>query len=159
MKIRTIFFNSDEKINFAAYQGMVAAKSKIVYFKHNNMEDLERLLLEYQEKEEKVIPCICSCLGFYVFVNTVEKTSFPQVFDSRRDLPSYRNYMSVTKAYGTSCKVQVEDLYRWNSVFWAAGKVWERCNRAFRYWCKYVPIGIYLKFWLVGWFRERMLTW
>lgn len=58
VKVRIVLFDSDEKINFAAYQGMVAAKSKIVYFKHNNMEDLECLLLEYQEKEEKVISCV-----------------------------------------------------------------------------------------------------
>lgn len=112
MKVLTILSNSDEKINFAAYQGMVAAKSKIVYFKHNNMADLECLLLEYQEKEEKVMFDFFCHLGFYMCDDTVEKTSFPQVFDSRRDLPSYWNYMPITKAYGTSCKVQVEDLYR-----------------------------------------------
>lgn len=43
---------SDEKISFCAKQGMVAAKSKVVYFKHNDMEDLESKLKEYETIEK-----------------------------------------------------------------------------------------------------------
>lgn len=41
----------DDKISFAAKQGIVAAKSKTVYFKHNDMEDLENKLKEYEQLE------------------------------------------------------------------------------------------------------------
>lgn len=43
----------DEKISFCASQGMLAAKSQVVYFKHNNMEDLETKLREYEKKEKQ----------------------------------------------------------------------------------------------------------
>ncbi|KAF2885775.1 hypothetical protein ILUMI_20410 [Ignelater luminosus] len=43
----------DEKISFCAGQGILAAKSKVVYFKHNDMEDLNTKLQEYEEKEKQ----------------------------------------------------------------------------------------------------------
>lgn len=42
---------ADERINFPSRQGFLAAKSTIVYFKHNDMTDLEGKLLEYQNIE------------------------------------------------------------------------------------------------------------
>ncbi|XP_022900799.1 serine palmitoyltransferase 1 [Onthophagus taurus] len=43
----------DEHISFASQQGLLAAKSTIVYFKHNDMADLEEKLKEYEVKEKK----------------------------------------------------------------------------------------------------------
>ncbi|KAF5289583.1 hypothetical protein FQA39_LY15030 [Lamprigera yunnana] len=40
----------DEKIGFAAIQGFKASKSTVVYFKHNDTDDLEIKLKEYKEK-------------------------------------------------------------------------------------------------------------
>ena len=37
---------------FAIQKGLVASRSVIKFFKHNDMEDLERLLIE-QKKEDK----------------------------------------------------------------------------------------------------------
>ncbi|KAJ6648610.1 Serine palmitoyltransferase 1 [Pseudolycoriella hygida] len=38
----------DECVNFAIQKGLDASRSKIVYFKHNDMNDLDRLLAEQQ---------------------------------------------------------------------------------------------------------------
>lgn len=45
----------DEGVCFSIQKGLVASRSEIKYFKHNDMEDLERLLLE-QQQEDKRIP-------------------------------------------------------------------------------------------------------
>lgn len=47
---------SDEGVGFAVQKGLSASRSNIVFFKHNDMEDLERLLLEQEKKEKRVIP-------------------------------------------------------------------------------------------------------
>lgn len=46
---------ADEGVCFAIQKGLVASRSKIKWFKHNDMEDLERLLIE-QAKEDKKNP-------------------------------------------------------------------------------------------------------
>ncbi|XP_052255096.1 serine palmitoyltransferase 1-like [Dreissena polymorpha] len=45
----------DEGVCFAIQKGLVASRSVIKYFKHNDMADLERLCLE-QQKEDKKLP-------------------------------------------------------------------------------------------------------
>lgn len=42
----------DECVWFAIQKGLDASRSKICYFKHNDMNDLERQLLEASEKKE-----------------------------------------------------------------------------------------------------------
>lgn len=44
---------ADEMLHFAARQGLVASRSTIYYFKHNNMEHLESLLQQYQRESRK----------------------------------------------------------------------------------------------------------
>lgn len=44
----------DECVNFAIQKGMDASRSKIVHFKHNDMNDLDRLLAEQQKADIKV---------------------------------------------------------------------------------------------------------
>ena len=46
---------SDEGVGFAVQKGLSASRSNILFFKHNDMEDLERLLLEQEKKEKRVI--------------------------------------------------------------------------------------------------------
>lgn len=46
--------NRDEGVHFAIQKGLEASRSKIVYFKHNDMEDLDRLLAEQQKADIKV---------------------------------------------------------------------------------------------------------
>ena len=50
--IRLRYTFSDEGVCFAIQKGLVASRSVIKFFKHNDMEDLERLLVE-QKKEDK----------------------------------------------------------------------------------------------------------
>ena len=45
-------------MNFCIQQGLIASRSVIKYFKHNDTEDLERLLLE-QAKEDKKVGAMC----------------------------------------------------------------------------------------------------
>ena len=39
---------------FAIQQGIRASRSKVCWFKHNDMDDLERLLLIQDEEDKKV---------------------------------------------------------------------------------------------------------
>lgn len=47
-----IFHSSDENVWFAIQKGIDASRSKVYYFKHNNMEHLEELLIEASKKKE-----------------------------------------------------------------------------------------------------------
>ena len=46
---------SDEGVSFAIQMGLLASRSKLKFFKHNDMEDLERLLQEQAAEDKKVI--------------------------------------------------------------------------------------------------------
>ena len=48
------FSHSDKGVSFAIQKGLVASRSRIMWFDHNDMDDLERLLLEQKEKDDKV---------------------------------------------------------------------------------------------------------
>ncbi|KAH9366121.1 hypothetical protein HPB48_000276 [Haemaphysalis longicornis] len=41
----------DEDVNYAIHMGLLASGSKIYYFRHNDVQDLERLLLEQQARD------------------------------------------------------------------------------------------------------------
>ena len=47
-------FPSDKGVSFAIQKGLVASRSRIMWFEHNDMDDLERLLHEQKEKDDKV---------------------------------------------------------------------------------------------------------
>lgn len=42
---------ADAEVNYAIQMGLLASRSKVYYFRHNDMGDLERLLLEQQERD------------------------------------------------------------------------------------------------------------
>ncbi|GIY82357.1 serine palmitoyltransferase 1 [Caerostris darwini] len=42
----------DEGVNFAIQKGLVASRSQILFFKHNDVEDLERLLKQQEERDK-----------------------------------------------------------------------------------------------------------
>lgn len=52
----------DEAACFSIQKGLQASRSLIKYFKHNDMEDLERLLKE-QELEDHKVKIWCPCLN------------------------------------------------------------------------------------------------
>ena len=54
MWIFQFFSYSDKGVSFAIQKGLVASRSRIMWFEHNDMEDLERLLHEQKEKDDKV---------------------------------------------------------------------------------------------------------
>jgi 7-keto-8-aminopelargonate synthetase-like enzyme len=56
--------NSDEGVNFAIQQGLTASRSKIKFFKHNDVEDLHRLLLEQADADRKVCSLTLIDLNF-----------------------------------------------------------------------------------------------
>lgn len=66
---------SDEAACFAIQKGLQASRSFIKYFKHNDMEDLERLLKEQELEDQKVwtvLPCLIifsDFLFFFAFQN------------------------------------------------------------------------------------------
>lgn len=47
-------FCSDDGVCFAIQKGVTASRSKVYWFKHNDMEDLERCLKEQEQKDKKV---------------------------------------------------------------------------------------------------------
>lgn len=49
----------DEAACFSIQKGLQASRSFIKYFKHNDMEDLERLLKEQELEDQKVASDFC----------------------------------------------------------------------------------------------------
>ena len=56
----------DEGVHFAIQKGIQASRSKVVYFKHNDLEDLERVLKVQQVEDKKVIVVIPGVDGVVV---------------------------------------------------------------------------------------------
>ena len=54
---------SDEGVCFAIQQGIRASRSRVCWFKHNDMEDLERLL-KIQEADDKKVRFIVDVGNF-----------------------------------------------------------------------------------------------
>ena len=54
LTLKSLKIFSDEKVNFAIQKGLDASRSKIIFFKHNDTKDLERLLKIQQEVDFKV---------------------------------------------------------------------------------------------------------
>jgi len=61
-----LIFVRDEGVHFAIQKGILASRSKVVYFKHNDTDDLERLL-KLQQIEDKKVQKQCF---FLYFTNT-----------------------------------------------------------------------------------------
>lgn len=69
MWIFQFFSYSDKGVSFAIQKGLVASRSRIMWFEHNDMEDLERLLHEQKEKDDKVqySKIFYSFISVYIF--------------------------------------------------------------------------------------------
>ena len=48
------FIDSDDGVGFAIQKGIIASRSKVYWFRHNDMMDLERILKEQEERDIKV---------------------------------------------------------------------------------------------------------
>ena len=71
MWIFQFFYYSDKGVSFAIQKGLVASRSRIMWFEHNDMEDLERLLHEQKEKDDKVqySKIFYSFISVYIFLS------------------------------------------------------------------------------------------
>lgn len=48
-------FSSDECVNFAIQRGLTLSKSQVYFYKHNDMKDLELILIKINADQKKVI--------------------------------------------------------------------------------------------------------
>lgn len=73
-------------MNFAIQKGIDASRSTVYYFKHNNLDHLETLLKEQQEREKKnpkkLVKKFLICEGIYV--NTGEICPLPGLVELRK---------------------------------------------------------------------------
>lgn len=83
-----LYIFRDEFANFAIQKGLDASRSRIVFFKHNDMEDLERLLKE-QAVEDKRNPKKAArtrrfLVAEAIYMNTGEVCPLPQLVELRK---------------------------------------------------------------------------
>ena len=92
MWIFQFFSYSDKGVSFAIQKGLVASRSRIMWFEHNDMEDLERLLHEQKEKDDKVqySKIFYSFISVYIFLSV----NFLLLFFSCLISPNKRNIMT-----------------------------------------------------------------
>lgn len=50
-----VYYFRDEGVCFSIQKGLEASRSSVKYFKHNDMEDLDRLLQEQAVEDKKVL--------------------------------------------------------------------------------------------------------
>lgn len=60
----------DECVNFAIQRGLTLSKSRVYFYKHNDLKDLELILIKINEEHKKVI-----CFHIFAF-NFLEKNTF-----------------------------------------------------------------------------------
>lgn len=72
----------DEKRNFAIQQGLVASRSDVIYFKHNNYEDLETILRRLHDRHASNMNIVRKSRRFLVlegiYINTGEICHLPK---------------------------------------------------------------------------------
>lgn len=97
MWIFQFFSYSDKGVSFAIQKGLVASRSRIMWFEHNDMEDLERLLHEQKEKDDKVqySKIFYSFISVYIFLSV----NFLLLFFSFLISPNKRNIMTSYFCY------------------------------------------------------------
>ena len=61
----SLFSYSDESVNFEIQKGLSGSRSKIVFFKHNDMNHLESLLEEQNKIDKKVSQYTIYHAGFH----------------------------------------------------------------------------------------------
>ncbi|CAD6195855.1 unnamed protein product [Caenorhabditis auriculariae] len=90
---------ADEGVNFAIQKGLQASRSRVEFFKHNDMEDLERILKIQEEKDNKDPKKAAKIRRFLVveglYVNTADLCPLPKIIEFNG---STRSVCSSTKA-------------------------------------------------------------
>ncbi|EDW61038.1 serine palmitoyltransferase 1 [Drosophila virilis] len=94
----------DEAVNFAIQKGLDASRSSIVYFKHNDAKDLERLLLEQEKRDLKNPKKAQKTRRFLVaegiYMNTGELCPLPELVELRKKY-KLRLFLDESVSFGT----------------------------------------------------------
>lgn len=84
-----MFFNCrDEGVNFSIQKGLDASRSKIIYFKHNDAKDLERILKEQDVIDGKNPKKAAKIRRFIIveaiYMNSGEICPLPDIIELRK---------------------------------------------------------------------------
>ncbi|KAH8403736.1 hypothetical protein KR215_001847 [Drosophila sulfurigaster] len=94
----------DEDVNFSIQKGLDASRSTIVYFKHNDAKDLERLLQEQEKRDIKNPKKAQKTRRFLVvegiYMNTGELCPLPELVALRKQY-KLRLFLDETISFGT----------------------------------------------------------
>ncbi|ALC42120.1 Spt-I [Drosophila busckii] len=94
----------DEAVNFSVQKGLDASRSTIYFFKHNDMQDLERLLKEQQQRDLKNPKKALKTRRFLVvegiFMNTGELCPLPELVALRQKY-KLRLFLDESISFGT----------------------------------------------------------
>ncbi|XP_055854973.1 serine palmitoyltransferase 1 isoform X2 [Episyrphus balteatus] len=101
---RTDVIFVDESVNFSIQKGLDASRSKIFYYKHNDMADLERLLVEQQKRDLKNPSKAAKTRRFLVaegiYMNTGEICPLPELV-ALRSKYKLRLFLDESISFGT----------------------------------------------------------
>lgn len=95
---------ADEGVHFAIQKGIQASRSKVVYFKHNDLEDLERVL-KVQQVEDKKNPKKAKVTRRFlviegVYMNSGDICPLPQMVELKHKY-KVRIFIDETVSFGT----------------------------------------------------------
>ncbi|KAH8372587.1 hypothetical protein KR009_000147 [Drosophila setifemur] len=94
----------DEAVNFAIQKGLDASRSTIVFFKHNDVDDLERLLIEQQKRDQnnpkKALRTRRFLVAEGIYMNTGEICPLPQLIGLRQKY-KLRLFVDESISFGT----------------------------------------------------------
>lgn len=86
--ITLLNFYSDECVNFAIQKGLDASRSNVFYFKHNDINDLQRLLNDQDAIDRKDPKKAAKIRRFIIvegiYMNTGEMCPLPEIVELRR---------------------------------------------------------------------------
>ncbi|XP_067626375.1 serine palmitoyltransferase 1 isoform X2 [Eurosta solidaginis] len=95
---------ADEKVNFSIQKGLDASRSTIYFYKHNDMSDLERLLLEQQRRDLKNVKKAAKTRRFLVaegiYMKTGEICPLPDLVALRANY-KLRLFLDESISFGT----------------------------------------------------------
>ncbi|CAD7012066.1 unnamed protein product [Ceratitis capitata] len=95
---------ADEMVNFSIQKGLDASRSTIYYYKHNDMADLERLLIEQQARDAKNPKKAAKTRRFLVaegiYINTGEICPLPALVALRAKY-KLRLFLDESISFGT----------------------------------------------------------
>ncbi|XP_055371180.1 serine palmitoyltransferase 1 [Condylostylus longicornis] len=95
---------ADEQVNFAIQKGIEASRSVAYFYKHNDMEDLERLLVEQSKREIKNPKKAAKTKKFLIaegiYMNTGEICPLPELIELRKKY-KLRMFLEESISFGT----------------------------------------------------------